>query len=387
MHDVPRPYRPRHLRSVYAGSLILALVGACTGQGTMKPEALTMNSAYTVGVYYYPWYAGDFHGGRYLREHLVPPQPPTLGEYDDRESAVIAQHLQWSREANASLWVASWWGPGRREDTALRQHILPHEDLRDTKIALFYETPGRVPGFTDVSNVSADLTYVAENYFEHPNYLRLDGRPVLFVYLTRVLSRQGTLDEVVDLMRSAATAAGHDLYIIGDQAFGQAPSGSSAFELLDGVTNYDVYGSVGVSGFAGQQAVDAYFAAQAGWQALSTAAGVAFMPAATPGFNDKGVRDGHAAVSRRLTADGEPGSLFREMLRQATVQTEEATGNMLLITSWNEWHEDTQIEPVATAAATDLDDSDSGRAYTEGLEYEGYGVRYLDILREETTGN
>ena len=183
-------------------------------------------------------------------------------------------------------------------------------------------------------------------------------------------------------MRNAATDAGYDIYIVGDQVFGQ-PTNSSALGLLDGVTNYDVYGSMGAQGYAGQQKVDAYYAAQSKWQKLANAAGAAFVPAATPGFNDKGVRDGHPAVSRKLTKTSEPGSLFRTMLQQAASYTEPATEHMLLVTSWNEWHEDTQIEPVVEAAPTSLDGRDG--AYSEGLEYEGYGERYLDILREETT--
>ncbi|MFC1555801.1 hypothetical protein ACFL67_01840, partial [candidate division KSB1 bacterium] len=58
-----------------------------------------------VGAYYYPWYSGDFHGGQYLREHLVPPQELFLGEYDDRDDSVIRQHLQWSRYAGISFWI------------------------------------------------------------------------------------------------------------------------------------------------------------------------------------------------------------------------------------------------------------------------------------------
>ena len=376
----------RALPVVYICSLFLILISACMGQvGTNPRKDSTMDSDYTVGVYYYPWYGSDFHGRGYLREHLLPPQLPSLGEYDDRSPEVISQHLQWSRAANISLWVASWWGPGRREDTTLLQHILPHEELGEMRIALFYETTGRIPEFDDLDNVASDVAYMAARYFDHPNYLRIDGRPVLFVYLTRVLSRNGRLAEVVALMRSAATKAGYDLYIVGDEVFGRPPADSSALVLLDGVTNYDVYGSMGSRGYAGQQAVDAYYETQAGWQALANAAGTAFIPATTPGFNDKGVRDGHQAVSRRLTQTSEPGTLFRAMLQQAVTYTESATGNMLLVTSWNEWHEDTQIEPVAESAPTVSDDSDGGTYYSEGLDYEGYGERYLDILREETT--
>ena len=183
-------------------------------------------------------------------------------------------------------------------------------------------------------------------------------------------------------MRASAAQAGHELYLIGDEVFGQPPNSSNALGLLDAVTNYDVYGSMGAKGYAGQGAVDRYYRAQAQWRTLAHEAGAAFVPAATPGFNDKGVRDGHEATSRKLDSDAEYGSLFRAMLEQAIEHTDDATGNMLLITSWNEWHEDTQIEPVGEAPPTYVDDSDSGEAFSEGLSYEGYGERYLEILRE-----
>ncbi|MEE2659320.1 MAG: glycoside hydrolase family 99-like domain-containing protein [Candidatus Latescibacterota bacterium] len=338
----------------------------------------------SVGVYYCPWYGDDFHGGSYLRAHLQPPQLPELGEYDDRCADVIAQHLRWSRDVNISLWVASWWGPGRREDTTLLQHILPHPDLPDMRIALFYETAGRVPSFTDVSNVAADIAYIADHYFDDPTYLRIDDRPVLFVYLTRALSRHGTLEKVVTLMRDTTRKAGHEIYLVGDEVFGAPPDDSGSMGFLDAVTNYDVYGSMGGTGFAGQQAVDDYYAAQTKWRDQAKTAGAAFIPTVTPEFNDKGVRDGHAAVTRRLTERDEYGSLFRAMLQQAVTLTDAAVGRLLLVTSWNEWHEDTQIEPVVLSDPTRVDDS-GDQYYTEGVDYEGYGNRYLRILKKETT--
>jgi glycoprotein endo-alpha-1,2-mannosidase len=338
---------------------------------------------FTTGVYYYPWHATDFHGGKYLREFLVPPQLPELGEYNDRDPAVIAQHLAWSRQAGVDFWVASWWGPGSREDVTLLGTIMPHPDLGDIKIALFYETTGLTNNFTDFSTVGSHITYAATNYFGHPNYLRIDGKPVIFVYLTRVLSAQGALQSTVDTMRTAATAAGYSVYIVGDQVFGSAPGDGSGFAMLDAVTNYDVYGSMGVTGYAGQTAVNNYYAAQGNWRNLAHGVGLAFIPAVTPGFNDKGVRDGHEPVSRKLTAGSEFGSLFRAMLHGAKPLADPQLGHMLMVTSWNEWHEDTQIEPVALAPATNVDVSGT-QAYTRGLDYEGYGTRYLDILEEET---
>ena len=56
-----------------------------------------------------------------------------------------------------------------------------------------------------------------------------------------------------------------------------------------------------------------------------------------------------------------------------------------MVTSFNEWHEDTQIEPtIGTAGTTNADDSVTGDYYTEGDYYTDYGHLYLEILRNET---
>ena len=341
-------------------------------------------SDYYVGVYYYPWYYNDFHGGQYLREHLLPPQLPEIGEYNDRDQLVINTHIQWSLDAGIDFWSTSWWGPGSREDITLLNYILQNPNLGNIKIAIHYETAGRTNNFQNYSALGSDITYLAKNYFSHPNYLKINGKPVIIIYLTRVLSTYGTLQNSLSSMRQTALNAGYELYIIGDQVFGSPPTSAGDITLLDAITNYDVYGSMGVTGYASLSAVTAYYSNQAGWKMLAKSVGRDYIPAVTPGFNDNGVRSGNDPVSRKLTQEAEFGSLFREMLRGARTVTDPDIGHMILVTSWNEWHEDTQIEPIKYAYPTTIDDSASGSDYTGGLAYEGYGTRYLDILREET---
>eukprot|EP00980_Cylindrotheca_fusiformis_P000116 scaffold21_cov107-Cylindrotheca_fusiformis.AAC.10 len=348
----------------------------------------------SVGVYYYPWHGNDFHrGDGYVRKFLQPmPQEPMLGEYDDTDPAVIGQHLEWSRRANINLWVTSWWGPNSREDSTTRTVILPHEQLGDHNIALFYETFGRIRAEYNYSmaNVGPDMEHMCEHYFSHPNYLRIDGRPVLFAYLTRLLDDLGLLRDVVDLMRQAVQeSCQEDVYIVGDQIFGpssKSNESTSAFRLLDAVTNYDVYGNMANSldipagGYLKEEQVDYFYQFEnRQWREESQKQGCAFIPSIAPGYNDLGVRPEaqHVPLARSLQYQTE-GSLFQVALKNARSLVDSQSRNLLMVNSFNEWHEDSQIEPVIGATM------EMPFNLTYGIEYHGYGYLYLDILRKGT---
>ena len=356
---------------------------------------LQSSSKIKIGVYYYPWHGPDFHGRKYLREYLVPRQYPELGEYDDREDEVLSQHIAWSQQAHISVWICSWWGDDRRSDVIMREYMLPYFHSRSMSgnaneipsFAIHYETRGRTDSFTDFSRVGPDIKYIATHYFNHTNYYKIDNRPVIVVYLTRVMSRDEDGNVIIDFistMRSAAFEAGYELYIIGDEVFGKAPKTlRSSLALFDAITCYDTYGSMGIieNGYAGQETVDNFFIEQKKWRQWAHLSNTSFIPAVTPGFNDKGVRNNHKALSRKLTKEAEYGTLFSALVTQAKNLTDDASEGLMFVTSFNEWHEDTQIEPVKFAEPTNEDISGNDQNFTEGLSYEGYGTLYLDILR------
>ena len=187
----------------------------------------------TVGAYYYPWHKRHFQVTKegYIRRSLEPRQEIRLGEYDDTQSEVIQQHLDWSYQANIGVWITSWWGPGSGEDTTLKNVIFPHSGLGDHKIALLYETTGRIKKSEGYSThrVPGDMAYICStmNYMNHPNYFRIQGRPVLVVYLTRLLENKGKLSEVLAIVRSHCP----NVYILGDQVWGEPPDEASSWAL------------------------------------------------------------------------------------------------------------------------------------------------------------
>lgn len=256
--------------------------------------------------------------------------------------------------------------------------------------------------------IATDMEHLCLHYFDHPNYYTLEDsslnttRPVVFVYLTRVLTKQGIFEESIDIMRNTIRdACGKEVYIVGDQVFGKAsnkkfdsdPDHYIPLQKLDAVTNYDVYGSIGqVNGGRGgilteEQVRNYYEVEQALWKVQAEKFGCQYIPSVSPGYNDLGVRpeNAHPPLSRSL--DGmAAGSLLEVSLKHAiplagvsnienrTVESH----RLLVVNSFNEWHEDTQIEPTKGFPAS------LPINYTFGFVYEGYGDKYLEILRNGT---
>lgn len=374
-----------------------------------------------VGAYYYPWWGNDFHQGNpnnpdsYLRRQLIESQQlPQLGEYDDTRPNIIRKHLAWSNQNNIGLWVTSWWGKDRREDLNIKNNILKHRNLKNHKIAIFYETTGRIreqDGYA-LDNVKTDLEYLCQEYFNHPNYYTMgvdaDGNadatsqtryPAFFVYLTRKLEAEEVLPNAIALMREGARDAGcGEIFIVGDQVFQKPPEDGNGlipevdlipFDLLDAVTNYDVYGSMRGArngGYIGtREKVTEYYQEQNVWKAIAKNRSCAFIPGISPGFNDRGVRPEKERIplSRRLNENAQEGSLFQAALEEARTIVDSSIGNMIMVNSMNEWHEDTQIEPCVAVDKSE-DSTNLPFNLTYGLEYEGYGTLYLKMLKKET---
>ncbi|MEX0977443.1 MAG: glycoside hydrolase family 99-like domain-containing protein [Pirellulales bacterium] len=344
-----------------------------------------------VGAYYYPWY-GSFAGGHDLgqsvRGHLVPPQRPAIGPYNSRAAETISAHIDQSHQGNIDFWAVSWWGPQSSDDVTFRESILRHPRRAELKYAVHYESTGRLGSLSMPSfkNLVPDFRHLAEHYFADPNYLKLDGRPVVFMYVTRAyFNGQAARDAVAELRATMKSEFHLNPYLVGDDLFTGGVDPMRA-RLWDAITDFDVYGTVlaqkGSTSAAIAELAKVYDDARAAIAPL----GVAFIPTASPGFNDKGVRGGHPAAPRYLVLDAKSpaGHLFQRMLRDVAVpRTDPKAKNILMINSFNEWHEDTQIEPAATAVRTHLDDSGKDR-FTEGYFYEGYGDKYLKILRAAT---
>ncbi|MCA9170007.1 MAG: glycoside hydrolase family 99-like domain-containing protein [Planctomycetales bacterium] len=386
----------RHTR--LALTIVVAVMcGLSVVDGQEISSTESVQKPLLVGAYYYPWYRGAPREAtadapasvgwmrQAMRSHLVPQQLPALGVYDSASPEVIAAHIAQSRQANLDFWAVSWWGPNHSTDRVLRRNILAHPAAEKLKYAILYESTGRFGPFKspDYSSLASDFDYLEQQFFNDPRYLKVDGKPVVFIYLTRVYFRNRGEDALRNLRLKHP-----NLYLIGDEVFGpRYPDDAAA--AWDAITAYDVYGQSLQAAGATQAAITQLKSNYEQAREAAHRSGKAFVPAISPGYNDRAVRQGHEGRNRVFAdkADSQEGDIFRAMLRQIALPlADDAAQRMVMVTSFNEWYEDSQIEPTqGTQPTTARDDSADGKFFTHDAAYVDYGDLYLRILREETT--
>ena len=311
-----------------------------------------------VSAYYYPWYGADGNHWDLGYVGKDDGRGPALGEYDSGSPEVIRQHLATSREFGIKNWICSWWGPGSREDETLRRHALPELEAAGktadpVTFCLFYEAAGLLgldPGKgiefdTAKTNLfSSHIRFMADHYFSHPSYQRVEGKPVVYLYLSRAFT--GDSSRALATARAVAAARGFGLYLVGDEVYWGEPD-PERIKRLDAVTAYNMHGPTEYAGLDDWtpfiKDCDAVYQR---WREAAQGLGVKFIPGIMPGFDSRGVDPtAHYPISRQLRPGAGPVSFFEAMSEMAKRHLDPALPEVA-VTSFNEWHEGTQVEPA-----------------------------------------
>ncbi len=352
--------------------------------------------AHLVGAHYYPWYDtarwsyGECYAGA-LRLELSPAQQPKLGRYDSSRPSVVDQHLRWCAEYGVNVLILEFIAPGGREDRICREVVLAHARSADVRFAVMYDWAIRFNNRFAltaelIETARADFDHLAREYFARPTYLTIaGGRPLAMIYVTRALS--GDVAGLIGTLREVCAARGFDVFLAGDEFFFPSAPKASKIERWDGIFGYDVYAGRG-GYWATNGNLELFRTRTREYREAANAAGVVFFPSCAPGFNDRAIRRTCAdnpAFPRKVAAGDDFTSLFRETFARTALTSVDAQAPLVAITSFNEWHEDTQIEPTGgTAPATSTDTSASGSQYTQGFEYDDYGTAHLELIRSAT---
>jgi hypothetical protein len=340
---------------------------------------------YLVGAYYYTWYhPGHWAAHDYVGRHLPSPLEPLLGEYVSDHREVIASHLQWAAEYGIDFFIISWSQPGSFADQSARRWLLPaiaESGIRQAPIIELFSYGERDLGNAEFRRrLADDVRFVGEHYLKHPSALQVDGRPVLFLYVTRALL--GDIASWIAEVRGVLETIGVDAFIVGDEVFWHEAD-PNRLRLYDAVTAYNVYdwprtanaGYAGASTFLAD--VEELFRR---WKRVADVAGTRFIPNAMPGYNDRGVRpaEDHYVIPRRLEPAASPTGLFERSIDLARRFVDPELP-MLTVTSFNEWNEWTQVEPARRANRPPGSDA---ATFTQGFPHDPYGYEYLEVIRD-----
>jgi glycoprotein endo-alpha-1,2-mannosidase len=348
-----------------------------------------------IGAHYYPWYYPnrwnyqDCVTGA-LRLELDPAQRPALGKYDSITSSVVDQHLRWCAEYGVNVVILEFISPGSREDQICRNVILRHPRSADVKFCVLYDWAIRFQAFEiteeRLATARADFKHLAGEYFPHASYLKVGGKfPLAMIYVTRALS--GDVEGLKGVLKDACASEGSDVFLVGDEFLFPSRPNPDKIGRWDGIFGYDAY--AGQGGYWGENGkLDLFRTRTAEYAAAARDQGVKFFPSCAPGFNDRSVRRvcaNNPALPRRVTPGDGPTSLFREVFTKTALQHLDDEFPLVSITSFNEWHEDTEIEPTAGGGPpTAADKSASGSAYTQGYTYDDFGLAFLELIRDAT---
>jgi hypothetical protein len=148
--------------------------------------AITLQASENVGLssltlpiraaFYYPWFPEAW-----TQQSVYPytNYHPTLGYYDLSDLNIIQQQISAMLYGHIQAGIASWWGQGSSTDN--RMHLILAAAASTTfKWSVYYEPEGT--NNPAVNTITADLTYLRDQYSNDPAYLRINGRFVVFVY-------------------------------------------------------------------------------------------------------------------------------------------------------------------------------------------------------------
>ncbi len=160
-----------------AATLLLGILWAPLGLHlgplpAQRPPSLTLPIR---AAFYYPWFPEAW------RQQGIEPftrYQPSLGYYSI-DATTVRKQIQAMKYANIRAGIASWWGKGSPTDDRIPM-LLHAAALAGFEWALYYEPEGQDD--PPASQIADDLKYIQERYSLQTGYLRVGGRPVLFVY-------------------------------------------------------------------------------------------------------------------------------------------------------------------------------------------------------------
>jgi len=321
-------------RKLYFAILLAAAVARAAGPVPARSDTRWAKVPHEVLAFYYGWYGNPDVSGRWFhwknvdagRHHIDESTHfPVLGAYDSHDPKIIDAHCREAAEAGITGLIVSWWRQGDFHDEGMPL-ILDAARKHGLKVTIYYET---VPTSDHPTPEGAadDLLYLARKYASHPAWLKVGGKPVFFVYgraigQLKVPGWETAIDDFTAKFPGGAV-------FLADRI---APDAARVF---DGVHTYNETGAT-----QGKSAEQIRAWAHQTFPKWVETAGPERIACVTiiPGYDDsvQPSRKRPRPITERFD-----GKTYETMWQEAIA----ARPDWVLITSWNEWHEGSEIEP------------------------------------------
>ena len=321
------------------GALFLAAEPPHAATVVSKPNTATAPAVVPrqVLAYYYGWWATPSVSGYWghwqgvdTATHTIASTRwyPSDGPYDSHNPVEVEKQNTEAQAASITGWVYSWWGPGSFPDTNVPL-LLQTAARHGIKVAIAIEQLQGTTAAQNQTSAQTYLDYVLRNYTANPTYLKVNGRPVVFLNTVSLHAMPLTTWRTV--ITQAIKDTGITPFIAGDTNLKL-----DALNTCDAVYSYDL---------EHQQTENKTLAQIQGWAAP-------YYAAATTTMGDRlviaTVEPGHDAselatrpLASTMVTQRYNGGTYAAMWSGAIA----ADPDWILIVSWNEWHEGSQIEP------------------------------------------
>ena len=335
-------------RKLFAAIVFLCscLTGICETTNSFfqfiqsQSERRYSNVPHEVLAFYYGWFGNPKNpawGTVDTAKHEIANTErfPVKGAYSSHDPAVIEWQIDQAKAAGITGFVVSWWGRDNWDkwhDESLAM-LLECAERKNFKISIYWErAPG--DGQDQINEAINDISYVLNKYGKSQAFLKVDGKPVIFAY-NRVTLFSMPVSSWPAIIQGIRKRAG-DFVFFGDIGDDQQSPGAY---LFDGIHSYgvnlpdDLRTHLTVNKLGEFQAFLANYDTQS--VHIARQHDRISCLSVLPGF------DGRKAYKSDTQTDRVNGQTYRTYWDEAI----KAKPDWIIITSWNEWAEGTEIEP------------------------------------------
>lgn len=132
-------------------------------------------------AHYYTWF--DENTWSYDKMADLPAQP-----YVSRDTGVMGRHIDQAKAAGIDAFLVAWYGNagGSNQTEPNLAAMLNEAAARNFRVGILFETTS--PFFAGTGDATAALSHALSTHANHPAFLRVDGKPVIFFWRPQLWS-------------------------------------------------------------------------------------------------------------------------------------------------------------------------------------------------------